>query len=103
MKIVLDELRRHLLVESMGKTVLSLDDFPINELRTQLRDWITTVSDDEPRMFCFESDSKELHGLFRIEPRPVNWQFTSWKERRRSSELLTLAEWRSVLSECGVC
>jgi len=102
MKILLDDSSHHLLVESQGHVILSENGFPVEELRGQLREWVATVSEEQPRMFCFQSDSKEFHGLFRIEARPTNWQFTSWKERSRSPELLTLEEWRSVLSVCGV-
>jgi hypothetical protein len=102
MKIQLDEQRGSLRVESNGAVVLDLENFPVVELKVQLRAWLRSVDDTSAPVFIFRSDNPNFGGTFRIEPRPERWQFTSWKERVRSPELLSLEEWRQVLRQSGV-
>jgi hypothetical protein len=102
MKIQLDEQRRSVRVESEGTVVLELEDFPVAELKVQLCAWLRSVDDLSAPVFIFSSDNPKIHGTFRIEPRPERWQFTSWKERARSPELLSLEEWQHVLRQSGV-
>ena len=102
MKVELDEWCRSVQVESGGSVILDVADFPVVALKTQLRAWLDMVDDASSLPFVFSSENPELHGVFRIEPRPERWQFTSWKERMRCSELLSLEEWRNVLRQSGV-
>ena len=102
MKIELDEQGQSLRVESEGAVVLAAEDFPVVALKAQLRAWLQSADETSGPAFVFSSETQQWHGLFRIEPRPGHWQFTSGKERFRSSELLSLEEWRDVLRKSGV-
>lgn len=102
MNIELNEQRRSVRVESDGALILGLEEFPVAALKTQLRAWLQSADEMPPAAFVFNSEDPGWHGIFRIEPRPERWQFTSWKERVRSSELLSIEEWRSVLRRSGV-
>ena len=102
MKIELKERSRFLRVESDGALVLEVNDFPVIELKRKLRSWMGCADDVSAPAFVFSSENQHLHGIFRIEPRPQRWQFTSFKEQVRSSELLSLEEWRNVLRQSGV-
>jgi hypothetical protein len=102
MKMELNELSRFLRVESDGALVLEVAGFPVAELKGQLRSWMSSTDDTVAPAFIFSSDNQDWWGIFRIEPRPHRWQFTSSRERFRSSELLSLEEWRNVLRQSGV-
>ena len=102
MKITLDEQQQSLRVESDGRTVLYAECFPVAALKNQLRAWLELPTQASGSAFIFSSEDRQLHGVFRIEPRPDRWQFTSWRERFRSSELLSLQEWGNVLRQSGV-
>jgi len=102
MNITLDEDQRRLQVESGKKVILDLREYPVRDLKEQLRAWLAIVDDQRAPAFIFTQANSELTGTFRIEPRAAGWQFTSWKELVRSEELLTLGEWRTILQECGV-
>jgi len=84
-------------VTSERNEILNLDDFPVSELKEQLRNWLATVTEINAKCFVFEPPNANESGVFRIEPRPNGWQFTSSKESVRSSEILPLHEWREVL------
>lgn len=85
-------------VISESVNVLTLHNFLVFELKDQLRNWLESVTEESAESFIFESSNINEVGLFRIEPRPGGWQFTSIDESERSSELLSLQEWREVLS-----
>lgn len=102
MRIELNERSGFLRVESDGALVLEVNDFPVIELKRQLRSWMGSADDSSAPAFIFSSENQHFRGIFRIEPRPHHWQFTSSKERVRSSELLCIEEWRNVLRQCGV-
>lgn len=102
MRIELNEQRRSVRVESRGTVVLDVEDFPVALLKEQLRAWISSADDTTAPAFAFRSENAELDGIFRIEPRPAMWQFTSSREKVRSSELLSLEEWQNVLRQSGV-
>jgi len=87
-----------IVVSSEGVDILRLYDFPVSELKKQLRNWLEFVTDESAECFIFGSPVESEVGIFRIEPRPNGWQFTSVKESNRSGELLSLDEWREVLS-----
>lgn len=102
MRIELDEQHQSVSVESGGAVVLDLEGFPVVALKAQLRAWLHLADEMPAPAFIFSSGTPEWHGIFRIEPRAEKWQFTSWKERVRSPELLSLEEWRNVLRQSGV-
>ncbi len=102
MRVEIDESARFVRVESNDAIVAELLDFPVIALKEQLRAWLTVASDTAAPCFIFRSDNPEWTGTFRIEPRPKLWQFTSWKERFRSAELLSLEEWQGVLRQAGI-
>jgi hypothetical protein len=102
MNIELNEENGLLRVESEGVVVLESNPFPVAELKHQLRLWMESADDTSAPAFIFSSKNQDWNGIFRIEPRPNRWQFTSCKERTRSSELLSLEEWREVLRQSGV-
>ena len=85
-------------VVSKGETILSLCDFPVEELREQLHTWLASVTEESAESFVFQSGNNSQTGIFRIEPRSNGWQFTSVKELKRSNELLSLQEWQRVLN-----
>ena len=98
MKLLLDEIRNHVEVHSGGKIVLVTEKLPVEELKQQLVEWIETVNhDDNCQCFIFLPRDQSLVGSFRIEPRPVGWQFTSMWEKRRSEEIISLAEWKKIV------
>ena len=102
MKIELNEQRHWLRAESGGVIVLEVEDFPVADLVDQLRVWMRLADDISAPAFVFSSENPQWHAIFRIEPRSELWQFTSWRERVRSSELLSLKEWHQVLHRSGV-
>jgi len=102
MRVEIDDTARFVRVHSNNKVVVELLDFPVSALKEQLRAWLTIADDGAAPRFIFRSDNPEWTAAFRIEPRPSSWQFTSWKERFRSPELLSLEEWRNVLRQSGV-
>ena len=97
MYIYLDKNTKSVAVTSDNCKIVSIDDFPVNDLKAQLCSWLETVTEENAECFIFSSTNKEMAGAFRIEPRADGWQFTSTKETSRSSELLTLGEWKSIL------
>lgn len=83
-----------------GRVLFQHSAYPIGELACQLQEWSLLVSDESrPVCFVFQSDAREFHGTFRIEPRPELWEFTSWKELRRPRRLLELSVYRSMARE----
>lgn len=102
MRITLDEQRELLRVESEGRMVLDVERFPVAALKAQLRAWLRSATETSGSVFIFSSEHRRIDGVFRIEPRPDRWQFTSWKERFRSTELLSLKEWNDMLRQSGV-
>jgi hypothetical protein len=102
LKIELNERRRAVRVESDGCLIFDLKDFPASALKVQLRAWLQSADDASPMSFVFSSENPDWRGAFRIESRLEGWQFTSWKERVRTSELLSLEAWQNVLRQSGV-
>ena len=98
MEIYFDQINSTVTVISLKSTVLRLKDFPVEDLKNQLRSWLDRVTEERAECFIFQSDNRDMVGAFRIEPRPDGWQFTSPKEKARSRELLLLVEWKSILS-----
>lgn len=79
-----------------SRPLLVLDDYPVDDLAEELSAWLATVSDESPSCFVFAADQPRLAGSLRIEPRPVNWQFTSrWETARH--EPVPLEEIRRVV------
>ncbi len=80
-----------------GKLLLKLRNYPLSELSRQLKEWADIVDDSQKTLcFIFYSESPEYLGTFRIEARPKNWEFTSWKEKRRPPRLLELAAYKAI-------
>lgn len=102
MRIELNEQRRSVRVQSGDVVILEVADFPVVALKDQLRLWLQSADDRSAPAFVFSSENPEWSGIFRIEPRPERWQFTSCREQARSSELLSLEEWQNVLRQSGV-
>lgn len=71
-----------------GEIRATIEDVPIGQLGSELASWTASVNDATPEPFIFSGGMKpELLGVFRIEPRPVGWQFTSTVERSRHMPL----------------
>jgi len=102
MRIELNRKSKSIKVISLGTIVLDFDDFPVEELIHQIEAWLSEVTEEKAKVFIYKSHSRELHGTFQIEARPTGWQFTSWKEKRRSPEILTLEQWRAILKKAMV-
>ena len=81
-----------------GETMVELPDVPLLRLADQLEAWAASV-DDDAHCTSFLVRDPLLQGTFRIEPRPLGWQFTSCRERRRHTRLLTLADWRTAIAQ----
>lgn len=86
-------------VTSQGIEIIRLYNFPVFELKEQLRNWLGSVTEENSTCFIFQSLDEANIGIFRIEPRPNGWQFTSVQEFKRSGELLSLDEWRELLKD----
>ncbi len=94
----LDEIRNHVAVYGDGKLILESNELPVEELKKQISEWIDTVNDyANYQCFVFSPKDPALIGSFRIEPRPNGWQFTSMWEKRRSEEIITLADWQTII------
>jgi|GEM_PF-2602248 len=102
MKVEIDDRNSRVRVESNGRIVIDFQGFPAAELTIQLREWVNIVDDKTATSFIFQSIHPEWFATFRIVPRPELWQFSSWKERFHSPELLSLDEWKYVLQSAGV-
>jgi len=75
-------------VAVLGAAVAQVPDASIPSLCSELSAWAAVANDAKPRSFVFSGGGRsELLGSFRIEPRPVGWQFTSTLERRRHDPL----------------
>ena len=98
MKLLLDDENDRVEVHSLGRVILATDKLPVQELKYQLDEWVEIVNDtNNCQCFIFSPRDKELIGSFRIEPRPVGWQFTSMWEKRRSEEIISLNDWKKVV------
>ncbi|MCI5208895.1 MAG: hypothetical protein D3910_08890 [Candidatus Electrothrix sp. ATG2] len=87
-------------VSSEGSIIIEYSGIQICELKEQLSEWLSTVDDEAcVKSFIYTPECTELLGIFRIEPRPNGWQFTSIKEKRRTKEILSLQEWRATLKD----
>lgn len=82
-----------------GEVLVRLDRYPIRDLACALEEWLGRVNDhDNVECFVFRvEDCPELTGTFRIEPRPIDWQFTSMYEEKRHHRLVSLLEYRQIL------
>lgn len=75
--------------------LMQASDYPLTILADQLIEWSDRV-DDGPACESFLLQHPQLAGTFRIEPRPTNWQFTSWWETRRHERLLPLEDFKQM-------
>ncbi len=98
MNLVFDHSADTLIVSSRNTELLRLDRYPLLELKAQLKEWLSTVTEENSECFIFNPKTETHVGTFRIEPRENGWQFTSTKEKIRSKELLALSEWKSLIS-----
>ena len=76
-------------------------DFPLGQLASDLRSWASSVTDQTGRAYILRvPDRPDLLGAFRIEPRPVGWQFTSVRELARHPPI-SLEEWIRSIDKFG--
>jgi hypothetical protein len=80
-----------------SELVLREIDFPLSQLANGLRSWAASVTDHAPSTYVLRvADRPDLFGAFRIEPRPVGWQFTSVRELARHVPIPLEAWLRSI-------
>ena len=82
-----------------GEVLVTLERYPVESLARSLEGWLGRVDDSmTAECFVFHDDERpELTGTFRIEPRPVDWQFTSMKEKCRHPRMIPLSEYRAIV------
>jgi hypothetical protein len=75
-------------VKAENRTLAFVTGVPLSQLCNELAAWTGSASDATPSSFVFSGGGNpRLLGTFRIEPRPVGWQFTSAVERLRHDPL----------------
>ena len=87
-----------ILVRVGRQTLFHHPNYPLTALARQLAAWSARVTDDmHAACFVFNlPEHPDLLGTFRIEPRPVGWQFTSMSERRTHEEMLPLERFKQM-------
>lgn len=98
--IAIDRTAGNIAVVVDGACLFRGASYPLAELAQQLREWLHRAHDGEnaPCFVFRPSSAPELLGSFRLEPRPVGWQFTSTREKMRHDRLLSFDEVRAMVA-----
>ena len=97
MEIELNKKLNAVKVSSKGKDIVNYDNYPVADLLGQLQNWLEEVTEENSICFIYKNENRSLFGTFRLEPRHIGWQFTSWNELERSEETLPLSQWKEII------